>query len=250
MRKSLWLILGLLLALPGCGPRTVNIGAAGQAIPQLVVRGEGSVEATPDLLQMRLGVVTQDAGADAALAGNSARMLAVMTALTEIGIGEDEMATGQFQIRPEWSLPPRPTPANWQRTILGYRVSNELLIATTRVELAGKLLAASQQAGANQVGGLQFTLADPAEQQQKAIALATEKAIRQAQTMAAAAGVNLGAVQSLTLDPPGGAPGPRPMMAEARLASADSVPVATGRVEVSAAVTLVYRLLNKNAQQE
>jgi hypothetical protein len=33
------------------------------------------------------------------------------------------------------------------------------------------------------------------------------------------------------------------MMAEGRSASADTVPVAAGKVEVSAAVTIVYRLV-------
>ncbi len=242
LMKSLLLGLGLLLTLTACGPRNFNYGTADQALPQLHVRGEGTVEATPDLLQLRLGVVTQDADADLALSSNSERMRAVMATIRGVGVAEDEIATGQFQIRPEWNLPPRPTPANWQREIIGYRVSNELLISTIRVELAGKLLAASQRAGANQIGGLQFTLADPTEHKQQAIRLATEKAIRQAQTMAAAAGVTLGPVQSLILESAGGVPGPQLMMAEARMASADSVPVTAGQVEVSAAVSLIYRL--------
>ena len=38
------------------------------------------------------------------------------------------------------------------------------------------------------------------------------------------------------------------MMAEARMASADSVPVTAGKVEVSAAVRLVYRLAEPVAE--
>ncbi len=250
MRKSLLLLLALLLGLTGCGPQSVNVEAAAETFPQLVVRGEGTVEAQPDQLQLRLGVVTQDRNADAAMDSNNQRMQAVMASLQEIGIAKAELATGQFQIRPEWSQPPRPTPANWQREIVGYRVSNELLIISTRVELAGKLLATSQRAGANQIGGLQFTLADPAAQRLKAISLATQAAIDQAQAMATAAGVKLGEVQSLTLDSPGAGPRPNMAYAEARMASADSVPVTAGKVEVSAAVTLVYRLAaGQGAQQ-
>lgn len=240
--KRLLLLLGLILTLAACGARNFNYGMTDNIGPQLQVRGEGVVEATPDLLQLRLGVVTQEADADAALNNNSAQMRAVLLILEELGIAATEISTGQFQIRPEWSLPPRPTPANWQREIIGYRVSNELLIATTKVALAGKLLAVSQRAGANQIGGLQFTLADPSEHQQQAIALATARAIRQAQTMAAAAGVSLGPIQSLSLDSAGRLASPQLMMAEARMASADTVPVTAGKVEVTAAVTLIYRL--------
>jgi len=206
-----------------------------------VVQADGQVKVNPDQLQMKLGVVTEAAEAGLALEQNNQRMAAVMQMLAEIGIGAEEMATGQFQIRPEWSRPPRPTPANWQREIVGYRVSNELVVTSTQVDLAGKLLGLAQQAGANQIGGLQFDLADPTAAQQRAIEIATKKALRKAQAMAAAADVTLGEVQSLSLNSTGGAQ-PNFMLAEARAASADAVPVATGKVEVGASVTVVYTL--------
>ncbi|WP_303722524.1 SIMPL domain-containing protein [Malonomonas rubra] len=247
MNKSLLLFL-LLMLLAGCGPQTINYGALSNSLPQLVVQAEGQVRAKPDQLQMRLGVVTEADAAGPALTQNNQRMAAVVQMLAEVGITNEEMATGQFQVRPEWSRPPRPTPANWQREIIGYQVSNELLITTTQVELAGKLLGLAQQAGANQIGGLQFGLSDPTAQRQKAIEVATEKAIRKAQTMAAAAGVKLGTLQSISLN--GGGGGAQPMMlAEARMASAEPVPVAAGTVEVSAAVTLIYRIEQPAARQ-
>lgn len=230
----------LLLLFFGCGPRSFNYGTV-QALPQLLVSGDASVDAVPDQLKLRLGVLTQQADADAAMAENTQRMTAVIAQLKELGITEAELSTGQFKVRPEWSRPPRPTPADWQRNIVGYQVSNELRIETTRVDLAGKLLSLTQQAGANQIGGLQFGLADPTEHRQQAIEMATAQAMRKAETMAAAAGVKLGAVQSMTLDSPGHQPKPM-MMAEARMASADAVPVAAGRVAVAASVTMIYRL--------
>lgn len=241
MRKYLLLLAILLLA--GCGPKTINYSAQQLALPQLVVQAQGQVAATPDQLQMRLGVITEAAQAGTALEQNNQRMNSMMQGLNQVGITDDELATGQFQIRPEWSRPPRPTPANWQREIVGYQVSNELLVTTTKVELAGKLLGLAQQAGANQIGGLQFGLADPTSEQQKAIEIATAKAIRKAETMAAAAGVKLGAIQSITLNPSFAAPQPRMMMAEASLASADSVPVTAGTVDVAATVKIVYQIM-------
>lgn len=240
MKKNFWLLIILLLT--GCGPKTFNYGGLQTSLPQLVVQAEGQVNVNPDQLQLRLGVVTEAEDAGSALEQNNQRMAAVMRMLEEIGVAYADLATGQFQIRPEWSRPPRPTPANWQREIIGYQVSNEVLVSTSQVELAGKLLSLAQQAGANQIGGLQFGLADPTTHRQKAIEIATEKAIRKAQTMAAAAGVKLGAVQSLSLAGNGGGGQPMLMMAEARMAGAEPVPVAAGKVEVSAAVTIVYRL--------
>lgn len=246
MRLTFLLLLFPLLS--ACLPAQMNTAVVPPAptVPstpaQLQVRGEGKVEVVPDQLQMRLGVVTQAADADQAMVENNQRMAAVMKMLDEIGIARENMATGQFQVRPEWSLPPRPTPANWEREIIGYRISNDLLISTTRVELAGRLLAVAQKAGANQVGGLQFSLADPEAHRQEAIRIATRKAVREAETLASAAGVQLGRVISLNLDSSRGMPQPQLMMAEARTASADSVPIAAGKVEVSASVSLIYAL--------
>lgn len=238
-----FLLWTAVLFLTACGPQKISYSAQQTALPQLVVQAEGKVEANPDQLQMRLGVVTEAQEAGVALSQNNNRMSGIMRMLNSVGIGADEMVTGQFQIRPEWSRPPRPTPANWQRKIVGYHVSNELVVTTTQVELAGKLLGLAQQAGANQIGGLQFGLADPTRQQQKAIEVATGIAIRKAQTMAAAAGVKLGPIQSISLNPSYSAPQPRLMMAEAKMASADSVPVAAGKLTVAATVNIVYQIL-------
>lgn len=241
MNKCIVLLLSVAL-LAGCGPKTFHYGAQQTALPQLAVQAEGQVMVNPDQMQLRLGVVTEAETTAEALKQNNQRMAAIMQMLEEIGITAAELATGQFQIQPEWSRPPRPTPANWQREIIGYRVSNELLVTSTQIELAGKLFSLGQQAGANQVGGLQFGLADPTAHQQKAIEEATLKAIRKAQTMATAAGVKLGAVQSISLgsDVSGGQP--RLMMAEARTASVEAVPVTAGKVEVSAVVKMIYLL--------
>lgn len=211
---------------------------------RLTVHGEAKVEVPPDQLRLRLSVVTSNADSDLAMEENNRQMYGLIGTLQSLGLGEDDYRTGQFQTRPEWSRPPRPAPANWQRSIVGYTVSNELLIKTDQVDLAGKLLAAAQQAGANQIGGLTFALAEPADHREEAIALATRRALLKAETLAAAAGVELGPIQSLTLDQ-AAAPGPMPRMAmmEAKVgAAADAVPVNAGNVEVRAGVTVVFRI--------
>ncbi len=149
-----------LLFLASCGPQTYNYSNVNNPLPQLIVNADATVKAKPDLLQMRLGVVTESVDAGSALADNNLRMQSLMDMLAKIGISRDELATGQFQIRPEWSVPPRPTPANWKREIVAYRVSNDLNLSTTRVDLAGDLLGLAQKSGANQIGGLSFGLSD------------------------------------------------------------------------------------------
>lgn len=243
MKKILMLIvlLGLVTA---CAPQVYTGASTAEAPSQLIVQADATVQALPDRLKMRLGVVTEAPEAGEALSDNNQRMENLMLMLREIGLQQDDLATGQFQIRPEWSIPPRPTPANWQRKIVAYRVSNELLVETGRVDLAGDLLGLAQESGANQIGGLQFDLADPELHRLQAITAATQKAQRKAQALASAAGARLGEIISLSLDSSGNGFSPKLMMAEARTTTADAVPVAAGKVEVHAGVNIVYRLLN------
>ena len=214
-------------------------------LTHLTVHGEAKVEIPPDQLHLRLSVVSSHFDSDMAIQENNRNMERLIETLQELGLGDEDYRTGQYQTLPEWSRPPRPAPANWQRSIVGYTVTNTSLVETERVDLAGKLLGAAQDAGANQVGGLSFALAEPADHREEAITLATRRAVRKAQTLAIAAGVELGPIQSLTLDQattPG--PMPRMMLMEAQSSMAsDAVPVNAGDVEVRAGVTVVFRIL-------
>jgi uncharacterized protein YggE len=248
--------LMLLFLLSACMPhpfhpeRSLVATIPGQAPQQLRLQAEGRVEATPDQLRLRLGVITEAGDAGQAVSENNQRMTGVMAMLAELGLDRKDLATGQFQIQPQWSQPPRPTPANWQREIIGYRVSNDLWVRTTRIELAGQLLGLAHQAGVNQVGNLQFTLADQDHYQQQAMTLATRKALEQAQVLATAAGAELGDILSLTLDTPGGFSSPAPLMAEARMmAASDVVPITPGNVDIQATVTVIFELVSPERNQ-
>ena len=235
----------LLVLLSACAHSVVGKKASlVDSFSYLTVHGEAKVEVAPDQLQLRLSVVTTNPDSDLALEDNNQQMSELIGALQRLDLKADDYRTGQFQTRPEWSRPPRPAPANWQRSIVGYTVTNELIIRTERVELAGKLLAAAQNAGADQIGGLTFALAEPADHREEAIALATRRALQKAQTLATAAGVELGPIQSLILDQ-ASAPGPFPrmeMMAVKSSMVSDAVPVNAGDVEVRAGVTVVFRI--------
>lgn len=243
--------LMLLFVLSACMPhpfhpeRSLIATVPDQTPQQLRVQAEGQVEAAPDQLRLRLGVITEAGDAGQAVNENNQRMSAVMTMLTELGLERKDLATGQFQIQPQWSQPPRPTPANWQREIIGYRVSNDLWIRTTRIDLAGQLLGLAHQVGVNQVGNLQFTIADQDNYLQQAMSLATQKALKQAQVLASAAGAELGNILSLTLEPPGGLSSSAPLIAEARMMTAtDAVPITPGNVDIQATVTMVFELIS------
>jgi len=217
--------------------------SAQREVAQLSVRGEATLKVKPDQVEMSLEAVTIAATAEEALTSNSLVIENLQQLLQTEGIARSDYHTGQFSIQPQWSRPPRPAPANWAPEIVGYQVNNSLQIATTKIELAGRLLALAQQAGVNRAGQLKFTLADPESTSRLAIAEATGRARLRAETLAQAAGVQLGRLLEARVDDGGAVAQPMRMMAEAASVRAvNNVPLSAGEVEVRAAVTLRYAL--------
>lgn len=242
----IFLLLGLTLLLAGCPPRVHQ--QALKSSSQLVVRGEATIKAAPDQVEMSLEAATTAETAEEALQTNNSAIDNLRQMLEAEGLSSSEYKTGQFSIQPQWSRPPRPAPANWTPEIVGYRVNNSLQVATSRVELAGRLLALAQQAGVNKAGSLNFTLADPEEANRLAIAAATQRAQLRAETLAQAAGVKLGKLLEARVEESGSSRQPRVMMAEASMATksaVNNVPISAGDVSVTAAVVLSYEILEE-----
>ena len=113
----------------------------------------------------------------------------------------------------------------------------------TDFDLLGQVIADSSAAGANVVGGVEFTVEDPemakAEAREEAVAEAKEKA----EQIAATSGLKLGDVVNYYEYSSGGE-SYYPMMYEADAVKAEgSVPsIEAGQEEVSLTVTLTYQL--------
>ncbi len=236
------LLVFLVVLVAGCSPPLS--GTAQNPVSQLVVRGEATIKVKPDQVEMSLEAVTSAENAELAMSSNSEAILQLQQLLATEGLNIEDYRTGQFSIQPQWSRPPRPAPANWAPEITGYRVTNSLQVTTSRIDLAGRLLALAQQAGVNKAGHLRFSLADPEAASRQAITAATEKARLRAETLAQAAGVSLGKLLEARVEESGSRGRPRLMMAEVSSArsAVNNVPITAGEVEVSAAVVLRYAL--------
>lgn len=220
------------------GPQTAE-----PPVPQLTVRGNAMLDKPADQLRMSLGVVTQSQDADDALTDNSRRMNDVVKALLKAGLPKDDYQTGRFSIQPQYARRPRDADADWTPRIAGYNVTNTIQVRTRKLELAGKLIQAANQAGANSIDSIGFDLADPRAHRAEAIATATRNARADAAVLAGAAGVKLVRILSIELDESGWRP-PVPM-ARAGLAMAEAAappPIEPGDVTVQASVTIIYAI--------
>lgn len=229
------LALAAALAVASALPMT---GAWAQEVPRatLTVNGQGEASAVPDLAIFSTGVVSSAKTADEALAANSRAMTAVIAAVKEAGIDARDIATSGLSIQPQYAAPgqnSREAPK-----LAGYEVRNGISVKVRDISQVGGLLDKLVQAGANQAGGLRFTLSDPDALEKQARLAALKDAQAQAQELAQAAGVRLGRLRRIAPVDAGGAM-PGPMMAFKSDARA-AVPLEAGEATVRAAITLVY----------
>lgn len=240
------IVTAALILLPGAAPRPPpEEGAKLEDLPRITVRGDATLEKPADRLRIQVGVLTEHAEPTQAMADNSRRMDDVIRAIRKVGLETDEYETGRFSLQPVYSQrPPRPE-ATWRPQIVAYQVTNTIVIRTKKLELAGPLIQAANEAGANTIDSIGFDLADPRTHRAEAIRAATAAAFADARVLAEAAGLELKRIITIDLEPDGHVPigfgigGARAAMAEA---VAVPPPITPGDVTVRAAVMVVWEI--------
>ncbi len=204
---------------------------------QVTVSGLGEVHAVPDKANVSAGVISLGDTAAQALQKNTTNMRAVFDALIQLGIAEKDIQTSNFSVSPRYGryeksdVPPK---------IVGYQVSNSVSIVIRDLEKLGEALDSFVTAGANNLGGVQFTFSDPSALQVKARIAAIEDAKARAKLYAETAGASLGEVLIIQES---SVPRPMPVMARmASFAEDSSVPIAAGEGTVSSSVTVTFAL--------
>ncbi len=129
------------------------------------VTGTATSTVSPDLVIIQLGVDTQAMYAKDAMAQNAKAMNATATVIQKLNITSSEISTTNFSIQPVYNnTGPYPPYNEYKSVFAGYKVSNILLIKTTKIGLTGNILDTAVVAGANRVDSVSFTLS-PAKQQ-------------------------------------------------------------------------------------
>ncbi len=218
--------VGTLLAAPAL---------AQTAPPAMIsVTGEATVSVPPDLAQIDAGVTTEAKTAREASDANNAAMGKVLLALKGAGIDEKDYQTSRLSLQPE-SAPNRTAgPA----TIVGYRASNRVTIRLRDVTKVASIIDTLVGAGANDIGGINFTVSQASKLLDDAREQAIADARRKAEIYAKAAGVTLGAPLGIS---EGGTPGP---ITFRRMAAgmAAAAPVAQGEETLQVTVAVSWAI--------
>jgi len=165
------------------------------ALPRTItVVGEGTVKIKPDIAQANIGVEVVEPTVKEASKGARDTMEAVLKALTEQGVDEKDIQTSGFSV---WTERPY-GPEGPSREEVLYHVSNQVAVTIRDLETVETVLGATIEAGANNIYGVTFSLADPSQAESRARKEAVANAQAKAQELATLNDVEVGNVVSVS----------------------------------------------------
>ncbi|HEY0327706.1 MAG TPA: SIMPL domain-containing protein [Rhodopseudomonas sp.] len=226
-RKAL---IGLLALAALNGP-----ARAQTAPPQAIaVTGEASVSVPPDLASVDGGVTTEARTAREASEANNAAMGKVLLALKGAGLEDKDLQTSRLSLQPQYGNQNRPGP----NIVVGYRAANRVSIRLRDVSKVASVIDTLVAAGANEIGGIDFSVAEASKLLDEARDKAFADARRKAEIYARAAGVALGAPLSIAEE---SAPGPASYR-KIMVGMAAPAPVAQGEETLRVSVNVSFAI--------
>ena len=170
--------------------KPLNAQAGNQIVPggdrritRVIVSGDSLVQAQPDTAILTVSVVTQAKNALDAQQQNAARTDAVVRTLKSAAGTGAEVKTSGYSLQPQ-----RIYRENQPPTITGYEARNTVTVTVGDLTKVGLVIDAAAQSGANDIGGVAFTLRKDRPARDDALALATREAMSKAQVIAQALG--------------------------------------------------------------
>ena len=154
-----------------------------------------------------------------------------------MGFTNDQLSTVNYNVYPEQRYDQGKEPV-----IVGYNVTNTVLVDVRKLSQVGPAIDAALSHGANMITSLQFYASNTETARRTAIGTAIEKARADADAAAHAAGGSLGSLLEINIGAYN-APPPRPLMM-ARIAGGvaqDATPIQPGEETLSVEVSTRWR---------
>ena len=154
------------------------------------VNGEGKITVTPDLATITLGVSSQTTTVAEAQSNAATAMDKVMKALADNGVGKVDIQTAYYNIQQvtRWD------DKTQTQTVIGYNVSNSVIVKLRDMTKVGETIDAVTAAGGDftRINGINFSVEKPEKSYQQVRELAMQDARSKAEQIATLSGVTLG----------------------------------------------------------
>lgn len=175
---------------------------------ELAVVGEGKVEVKPDVAVVRVGITVNDVPTvqEARQKINETNN-AIIAAMKELGISEEDIKTSQYSIHPSYDVK--------QDEVQTYDGNVSVEIKARSTDQVADITTRATEAGANDIYGTEFRVEDVSKYREEARNKAIEDARTQAQKLAKELGIRLGKVTNIVESSQGV---PQPMMLRSAVA--------------------------------
>ena len=230
MKKLFIFMLAFMLCLPCLAE---EIAAADNAT--ITVTGSAVVTLKADHARISIGVSTSALTVEEASRQNSQTLYAVIEALLQVGVLEEDITTSSYSVYAEYDF------SSGEQRLAGYNVTNQLTVIIRDMEHIGATLDSATAAGANNIYNIEFLSTKSAQAQDEATTYAVQDAIRKAQLLASSAGLELGDVIAITENTAVLYPGARTYASKTAEDTAGNS-ILPDNASVSATVTLVFEL--------
>lgn len=213
----------------------------------ITVSATSDVYAKPDLALTTFSVLSEAKTVGEAMQDNATKMNAVTAFVKSQGVEDKDLKTTNFNISPryEWENPACSYSycPSGKRILVGYDVSQSLEVKMRDLTKIGDIIQGATEAGANEIGNLQFTIDNEDALKEEARTKAIKEAKNKAKTLAGELGIRL--VKIISFSESGNYPVPyyaatgREALGMGGGATPD---IQTGENKISSTVTLTYQI--------
>jgi uncharacterized protein YggE len=197
------------------------------------VVGDATLSAKNDTAAITITTEVARPTRSGALNAGTAAARRVRVALAKLGVAPADIETTSITVT-------RVRGRSRGKVITRYRVANEISVTLRDATKTGPAIDAATRAGATDISGPEFSLADPTELYRRALDAAFDDARAKAQRLAAKAGATLGPAttvkEGVDVTPVTGPSGSGSDQAKA------PTPVSPGKTEVTGTVTVTFEM--------
>jgi uncharacterized protein len=222
---------------PLAGGSGIQTPTDSRGLTRVLVTGDSIIQATPDTAILNISVVSQARRALEAQQDNANKSDAVIRALKSAAGTGAEIKTSGYSLQPirvyKEGQPP---------LITGYEARNSVTVVLADLQKVGPVIDAAGGAGANDVGGISFTLRKDRPARDQALAEATREAVSKARVIANALGGRIVRIVEVQEE---GVQRPRPVYEEQlqmRTMAAAATPIEVGTLDITSRVQLIAEI--------
>jgi uncharacterized protein YggE len=231
-------IAALLVGVLAFSTRPVGAQDTPDQTKTISVTGSGEVFGKPDVAYITLGVDENDADAGKAIDSANTTLTAIVKAVGDAGVKDEDIQTTSYNIYPEDKTDPQTGQPTGERT---FHVTLAVTVTIRDISKVGAVIQAGLGAGANTINSLSFGIADTKSLEADARKAAVADAKDRATQLAEAAGVTLGTPINIS-ESIGVVPVPMFNRANDMIAASAAPQINAGQLSVSITVNITYSI--------